>query len=126
MVPTCARRNPTVLLLLFVPDGEVVYRTRPAQNSSQTLIGSCLSSRLIGTSGTCQLQQCGDDRRASAHTNRPELVAVHGYDTKYAMHALRLGIQGVELLRSGRITLSRPRTIPQLPALGAARRGPAH
>jgi hypothetical protein len=42
------------------------------------------------------------------HTNRPELVAVHGYDTKYAMHALRLGIQGVELLRTGRVTLPVP------------------
>jgi uncharacterized protein len=42
------------------------------------------------------------------HTNRPELVAVHGYDTKYAMHALRLGIQGVELLHTGRITLPVP------------------
>jgi hypothetical protein len=45
---------------------------------------------------------------AGAHTNRPELVAVHGYDTKYAMHALRLGLQGVELLTTGRITLPVP------------------
>ena len=29
-----------------------------------------------------------------AHTNRPELVAIHGYDTKFAMHALRLGYPG--------------------------------
>ena len=43
-----------------------------------------------------------------AHTNRPELVAVHGYDTKFAMHALRLGVQGVELLTTGRITLPVP------------------
>jgi uncharacterized protein len=28
--------------------------------------------------------------QAGAHTNRPELVAIHGYDTKCAMHALRL------------------------------------
>jgi hypothetical protein len=28
--------------------------------------------------------------QAGAHTTRPELVAIHGYDTKYAMHALRL------------------------------------
>jgi hypothetical protein len=44
----------------------------------------------------------------SAHTNRPELVAVHGYDTKHAMHALRLGLQGIELLTTGRITLPVP------------------
>ena len=46
--------------------------------------------------------------QSPAHTNRPELVAAHGYDTKYAMHALRLGLQGVELLSTGRITLPVP------------------
>ncbi len=37
--------------------------------------------------------------------NRPELVDAHGYDTKYAMHVLRLGYQGRELLETGRISL---------------------
>ena len=58
---------------------------------------------------------------AGAHTNRPELVARHGYDTKYAMHALRLGLQGIELLSTGRITLPVPR--PDLDYLRAIRRG---
>src|SRR5205809_968841 len=31
-----------------------------------------------------------------------------GYDTKYAMHMVRLGFQGVELLETGRITLPMP------------------
>jgi uncharacterized protein len=35
-------------------------------------------------------------------------LAVHGYDTKYAMHALRLGLQGTELLTTGCITLPVP------------------
>ena len=56
-----------------------------------------------------------------AHTNRPELVAVHGYDTKYAMHALRLGLQGVELLSTGRITLPVPE--PHRAYLRSIRRG---
>lgn len=47
-------------------------------------------------------------RGSGAQTNRPELVAEHGYDTKFAMHALRLGAQGVELLTTGRITLPVP------------------
>ena len=38
-------------------------------------------------------------------TNRPELVHTHGYDTKFAMHAVRLGYQGVELMRTGNINL---------------------
>jgi hypothetical protein len=58
---------------------------------------------------------------AGAKTNRPELVAVHGYDTKFAMHALRLGVQGVELLTDGRITLPVPE--PDRSYLRAVRRG---
>lgn len=58
---------------------------------------------------------------SGAHTNRPELVAVHGYDTKFAMHALRLGVQGAELLTTGRITLPVPE--PDLSFLRAVRRG---
>ena len=34
--------------------------------------------------------------------NRPELIAAHGYDTKYAGHVLRLGYQGIEFLETGR------------------------
>jgi hypothetical protein len=48
-------------------------------------------------------------------------VAQHGYDTKYAMHALRLGLQGVELLTTGRITLPVPE--PGRAYLRSVRRG---
>jgi len=48
-------------------------------------------------------------------------VAVHGYDTKFAMHALRLGVQGIEFLTTGRITLPVPE--PHLSHLRAVRRG---
>lgn len=34
-----------------------------------------------------------------------ELVAAHGYDTKYAMHCARLGFRGIELLNTGRLEL---------------------
>jgi hypothetical protein len=33
--------------------------------------------------------------------NRAELVEQFGYDTKYAIHTLRLGHQGVEFLETG-------------------------
>ena len=36
---------------------------------------------------------------------RVELIEAHGYDTKFAMHAARLGFQGVELLETGRLAL---------------------
>jgi len=40
--------------------------------------------------------------------SRPELVEKYGYDTKYAAHALRLAIQGWELVTNGRLTLPMP------------------
>ncbi len=58
---------------------------------------------------------------AGARTNRPELVAEHGYDIKFAMHALRLGLQGTELLTTGRVTLPVPE--PERSHLRSVRRG---
>ena len=41
-------------------------------------------------------------------TQRADLVEKHGYDTKYAMHLIRLLGEGKELIESGHITLPRP------------------
>lgn len=57
--------------------------------------GQC--ERLLGTRGG------GHGRRGGG--KRPELEAAHGYDTKYAMHAARLGFQCVELLQTRRLRL---------------------
>ena len=46
---------------------------------------------------------------------------MHSYDTEYAMHALRLGMRGVELLSTGRITL--PVHEPDRAHLRSVRRG---
>ena len=35
-------------------------------------------------------------------------MEAHGFDTKYAMHAVRLGYQGLELLETGWLTLPMP------------------
>lgn len=43
--------------------------------------------------------------RGGRHTNRPELVEQHGFDTKYAMHMVRLGYQGIEYLQTGALRL---------------------
>ena len=40
--------------------------------------------------------------------NRPELVEKFGFDTKYAYHALRLGFQGIEYIKTGMISMPIP------------------
>lgn len=44
----------------------------------------------------------------SRTVSRPELVERFGFDVKFAMHALRLGLQGLEFMRHGRITVPVP------------------
>lgn len=39
---------------------------------------------------------------------RPQLVKEHGYDTKYAAHAIRLAGQGIEFMETGKITIPIP------------------
>lgn len=113
--------NPTVLLVLFVPDEEVVFRNDTGAelvSNAHRFVSRLAADRFLGY---LQGQKAAMTGQAGAHTNRPELVAVHGYDTKYAMHALRLGLQGVELLTTGRITLPVPE--PDLGYLRSIRRG---
>lgn len=100
--------NPTVLLALFVPDEEVVHRNHAGAelvDNAHRFVSKLAAARFLGY---LQSQRAAMTGEVGAHTNRPELVAVHGYDTKFAMHALRLGIQGIELLTTGRITLPVP------------------
>ena len=131
--------NPTVLLVLFVPDEEVVFRNQAGAelaDNAHRFVSRLAAGRFLGY---LKAQKAAMTGQAGAHTNRPELVAVHGYDTKYAMHALRLGLQGIELLTTGRITLPvpEPDRVPALdPPRGTAagrsprrrrrRRGTAH
>jgi uncharacterized protein len=115
--------NPTVLLVLFVPDEDVVYRNaagRELVDNAHRFVSKLAAQRFLGY---LQAQKAAMTGEVGAHTNRPELVAIHGYDTKYAMHALRLGFQGVELLTTGRLTLPVPE--PQREYLRSIRRGEA-
>lgn len=113
--------NPTVLLALFVPDDEVVHRDEVGAElvgNAHRFVSRLAADRFLGYLRSQRAAMTGE---SGAHTNRPELVAVHGYDTKFAMHALRLGIQGAELLTTGRITLPVPD--PYGEQLRAVRRG---
>ena len=107
--------------MLFVPDEEVVFHTEVGAElvaNAHRFVSRRAAQRFRGY---LQGQRAAMTGEVGAHTNRPELVAIHGYDTKYAMHALRLGYQGVELLTTGRITLPVPE--PQRAYLRSVRRG---
>ena len=113
--------NPTVLLILFVPDEEVVFRNEAGvqlTDNADRFVSRLAAERFLGY---LHAQKVAITETARAHTSRPELMAAHGYDTKHAMHALRLGLQGIELLTTGRITLPVPQ--PHREYLRSIRRG---
>lgn len=122
-----AQGNPTVLLLLYVPEhllvvaeplGMELRELAPSIASRQAaprFLGylTAQKDRLLGIRGG------GHGKRGGAR--RDELITAHGFDTKYAMHMVRLGYQGVEFLTTGRITLPMPE--PQLSYCRALRMG---
>jgi hypothetical protein len=114
--------NPTVLLVLFVPPEEVVFRSEAGAElaaNAHRFVSRLAAGRFLGYLRAQQAAMTA--RPAAGHASRPELVAAHGYDTKHAMHALRLGLQGAELLATGRITLPVPE--PDRAYLRSVRRG---
>lgn len=112
------RGSPTVLLLLFVDGDHIVVRTDIGEQL-QNLAPAFMSQR-TGEAFAGYLSS----QRQAFENERPrtrEQSADHGYDTKYAMHALRIAHQGLELLTTGRITL--PIAEPHRSRLMAVRRG---
>jgi len=97
--------SPTVLLLLFAPDQAVLNRTKwgeQLQSLAPAFVARRTGRAFLGYLGAQRRGLVGDRH---APTRKREASERHGYDTKYAMHALRIGYQGRELLQSGRITL---------------------
>ncbi|HEX5071285.1 MAG TPA: nucleotidyltransferase domain-containing protein [Vicinamibacterales bacterium] len=98
--------NPTVMLLLFLPDDALVLRTKAGeelQKLAPAFASRQAGKRVLGYLEAQRQRLVGE--RGQRDVNRTELVEAFGYDTKYAMHMLRLGHQGVEFLETGRLTL---------------------
>lgn len=101
--------NPTILNLLFVPMGKWVKgdsRGQHLQDLAPQIVSRKAGGRYLGYLESQRQRLLGE--RGQKRVNRPELEEKFGYDTKYAMHMLRLGYQGVELLSTGRITFPMP------------------
>ena len=112
------------------PDGAaaVLHRGRAPAGAHARRASGCRRSRrafLSKRTGHAFLGYLEAQRRSllgERHATRTrELSAEHGYDTKYAMHALRIAVQGIELLSSGRISLPVPE--PDRGRLRAVRAG---
>jgi len=102
-----AKGNPTALHFLFSPDHspkpepwEGILKRREVFLSRQ----AALQLRGFAEAQVRRLQGIGTGKKGQRH----ELIGVHGYDIKAAMHVIRLLNEGIELMRCGTITLPRP------------------
>lgn len=102
-----AKGNPTALHFLFspncapnarawqgIPRRREIFLSRKAANQFRGFADAQLR----------RLQGIGTGKKGQRH----ELIGEHGYDIKAAMHIIRLLNEGIELMRSGTITLPRP------------------
>ncbi|KPM56685.1 hypothetical protein CcI49_26830 [Frankia sp. CcI49] len=99
--------NPSVLLLFWVPDDALIVRTEEGDRLralAPAVVSQQAGERFLRYLRNQAERMDGLGRRNRV-PNRPELVAAHGYDTKYAAQALRLGLQGFELMTTGRLSL---------------------
>lgn len=98
--------NPTILELLFVPFDKCLISHavgRQLQDLAPHIVSRSAGKAFLGYMESQRQKILGE--RGQKKVNRPELEEKYGFDTKYAMHVLRLGLQGVELLQTGRISI---------------------
>lgn len=98
--------NPSVLLLLFLPPELCSVRVSIGarlQEYAPLFVSKDAGRRFLGYLTAQKQRLLGE--RGQMDVNRRALVEKYGYDTKYAMHMVRLGIQGVEFLKTDRLAL---------------------
>lgn len=99
--------NPSVLSLLSAPDKAVVSESWIA-NLRSPFVRELFASQQAGPrfKGYMHSQKQRLIGEKKGHVpNRPELVDAYGFDVKYANHVVRLGIQGIEYMTTGEMTL---------------------
>jgi uncharacterized protein len=101
--------NPQIIQTFFVPASQTIVHTSlggQLKELAPLIVSKQAGSRYLGYLESQKQRLMGE--RGQKKINRPELEEKYGYDTKYAMHILRLGFQGRELLSTGRVTLPMP------------------
>jgi predicted nucleotidyltransferase len=103
-----ARGNATALHFLFADATAVSSPTwLSIQRESKLFLSKKSAVQFLGFADN-QLRRLTGEKGKGAKGTRPEYECAYGYDTKAAMHCLRLYFECIELMREGRISLPRP------------------
>lgn len=100
--------NPSILMAFWAPVIQASEAGRELQALGPAFVGRHVIPRYQGymqSQGMRLLGLKGKGHGKRGAGGREELIAAHGYDTKFAMHAARLGFQCLELVTTGRLAL---------------------
>jgi predicted nucleotidyltransferase len=98
--------NPSILILLFAEPLMATTLGLELRQKHEMFASRQAGARFLGYLQAQRERMLGT--RGQMRVTRTELIEKHGYDTKYAMHAIRLGYQGIEYLKTGKLTLPMP------------------
>jgi hypothetical protein len=102
-----AKGNPTALHFLFAPNSAPKQEPwKSILDDRHVFLSRQAASQFRGFADAQvrRLKGIGTGKKGQ----RDELIGAHGYDIKAAMHVIRLLNEGIELMRTGTITLPRP------------------
>jgi predicted nucleotidyltransferase len=108
--------NPTAISYMFAPNARAIGWSGRSYFSVWTENLLTLREAIISKKSAVhfmgfvdgQMKRLLNEKGNGKHGQRPELAMNFGYDTKAAMHAVRLCGEGIELMTTGKITLPRP------------------
>jgi predicted nucleotidyltransferase len=103
-----AKGNATALHFLFADPREVPPKTwGKIQKNREVFLSRNSAEQFLGFADA-QFKRLIGEKGRGKKGQRPEYIGKFGYDTKAAMHGLRLLYECLELMQRGTITLPRP------------------
>jgi len=103
-----AKGNATALHFLFAEPEEIKPDTWKQIKAKTALFLSRNSAKQFVGYADAQFKRLTGEKGSGKKGQRPEYICAFGYDTKAAMHGLRLLYECLELMQHGKITLPRP------------------
>lgn len=124
-VRLAAAGNPSILVPLYTPLDKVFELT--GVGAELRGVRSLFTTKHAGYRFLGYMRAQRERMEASRagtrapRSNRPELIEKYGFDTKFAMHMLRLGYHGLELIKTGELEFPIPDPVGEV--LRRVRRG---
>ncbi|HZT03675.1 MAG TPA: nucleotidyltransferase domain-containing protein [Steroidobacteraceae bacterium] len=99
--------NPSILIPLFIPKEFIRIETdigTELRQHREMFLSQVCGQAFLGYLHSQRKRMCGESGGRHGRP-RQELIDQHGFDTKYGGHIIRLGLQGIELMTEGVLTL---------------------